>query len=81
MDGPGLIVLAGKPGTGKTTLARGLASTLHAVYLRVDAIETAKIQSGLAEPPVGVIGPKASHRPASGSRQPISTNLGASRSS
>jgi predicted kinase len=49
-------VLAGKPGTGKTTLARGLVSALHAVYLRVDAIETAVIRSGLAELPVGVVG-------------------------
>jgi predicted kinase len=49
-------VLAGKPGTGKTTLARGLASTLRAVYLRIDVIETAVIQSGLAESPVGVVG-------------------------
>ena len=56
VDGPRLIVMAGKPGTGKTTLARGLASALRAVYLRVDVIETAVIQAGLAQVPVGVVG-------------------------
>ena len=35
------MVLAGRPGTGKTTLARQLAPALRAAYLRVDAIETA----------------------------------------
>jgi len=36
-----LIVFGGLPGTGKTTLARGLAARLHAVYLRIDTIEQA----------------------------------------
>lgn len=36
-----LVVVAGRAGTGKTTLARGLACDLAATYLRVDAIETA----------------------------------------
>jgi predicted kinase len=36
-----LIVFSGLPGTGKTTIARGLASRLTAVYLRIDAIEQA----------------------------------------
>lgn len=39
--GPALIVFGGLPGTGKTTLARHLATHLHAVYLRIDTIEQA----------------------------------------
>ncbi len=38
---PWLLVVVGRPGTGKTTLAKGLASTTRACYLRVDAVETA----------------------------------------
>jgi predicted kinase len=34
-----LIVLSGLPGTGKTTIARKLATELPAVYLRIDSIE------------------------------------------
>jgi predicted kinase len=40
-----LIVLAGLPGTGKTTVARELAQRLRAVHVRVDAIEHAIRQS------------------------------------
>jgi predicted ATPase len=47
---PLLIVLAGRPGTGKTTLARALCARLEAVYVRVDAIETAALRSGLSHP-------------------------------
>jgi tRNA uridine 5-carbamoylmethylation protein Kti12 len=36
-----LIVLSGLPGVGKTTIARELASSLKAVYLRIDSIEQA----------------------------------------
>ena len=36
-----LIVLAGLPGTGKTTIARELAPRLVAVHVRVDSIEGA----------------------------------------
>lgn len=36
-----LVVVTGRPGTGKTTLSRALAGRLSATYLRVDAIETA----------------------------------------
>ena len=56
-----LVALAGKPGTGKTTLARGLATALQAVYLRIDAIETAVIRSGVARPPVGIVGYVVAH--------------------
>ena len=36
-----LIVIGGLPGSGKTSLARGLARALDAVHVRVDAIEQA----------------------------------------
>lgn len=39
MTAPKLIILAGLPGTGKTTLARRLSKALSLVYLRVDCIE------------------------------------------
>ena len=51
-----LIAFAGLPGTGKTTLSRRLAATIGAVYLRVDAIEQAIRQSGIAATEVGPAG-------------------------
>ena len=42
-----LIVLAGLPGTGKTTLARELAAQQGAVHLRIDAIETVLHRVGI----------------------------------
>jgi predicted kinase len=42
-----LIVFAGLPATGKTTLARALARRLGAVYLRADSIEQAIRDSGV----------------------------------
>lgn len=41
-----LIVFAGLPGTGKTTLGRALAARLPAAYLRVDVIEQALRDAG-----------------------------------
>ncbi|WP_337187876.1 AAA family ATPase [Phenylobacterium sp.] len=38
---PRLIVLAGLPGSGKSTIARELARRIGAVWLRIDTIETA----------------------------------------
>jgi predicted kinase len=43
-----LIVFSGLPGVGKTTIARELACSLAAVYLRIDSIEQALRQAGLA---------------------------------
>ena len=48
-----MVVLAGRPGTGKTTLGGRLAAELRAAYLRIDAIEAAVVRCGLAEHPVG----------------------------
>jgi len=58
---PLLVVLAGRPGTGKTTLGQALASELRAAFLRIDAIETAVVRSGLAQPPVGPVGYAVAH--------------------
>jgi predicted kinase len=41
-----LIVFAGLPGTGKTTIAKELARQLEAVYLRIDSIEQTMRDSG-----------------------------------
>lgn len=38
---PWLCVLAGRSGTGKSTIAQALARSTRACYLRVDAVETA----------------------------------------
>ena len=38
---PWLLVVAGRPGTGKTTFAKSLAAAMRACYLRVDVVETA----------------------------------------
>jgi predicted kinase len=44
---PLLIALAGLPGVGKTTIARGLARDLSGVHIRIDAIEIAIRESGV----------------------------------
>lgn len=47
-NSPVLIVLAGLPGVGKTTLAKALTAQLGAFYIRIDTIEQAMQRSMLA---------------------------------
>ncbi|MDH0646241.1 AAA family ATPase [Pseudomonas sp. GD03858] len=48
-----LIVFSGLPGTGKTTIAKGLVDTIGAFYLRIDTIEQAIRNSGVLAQGVG----------------------------
>lgn len=48
-----LIVFSGLPGTGKTTIAKELAATTGATYLRIDTIEQAIRNSGALAGDVG----------------------------
>lgn len=48
-----LIVFSGLPGTGKTTIAKGLVATIGALYLRIDTIEQAIRNSGALAQDVG----------------------------
>ena len=51
-----LIVFSGLPGTGKTTIAKHLAATTGAVYLRIDTIEQAIRNAGVLAQDVGTSG-------------------------
>ncbi|CAB3790853.1 AAA family ATPase [Pararobbsia alpina] len=51
-----LIVFAGLPGTGKTTLSRGLARGLGAVHLRIDSVEQAIANARAANAEHGPVG-------------------------
>ncbi|SFB01748.1 Predicted kinase [Pseudomonas sp. NFIX10] len=48
-----LIVFSGLPGTGKTTIAKGLVDTIGGLYLRIDTIEQAIRNSGALARDVG----------------------------
>ena len=49
---PMLIIFGGLPATGKTTIARDLASQLAATYLRIDTIEQALRESATVSQPI-----------------------------
>lgn len=54
MNPPNLIVTSGLPGTGKSTVAEGLARTLGAPLLSVDPIEAAMWRAGVAKSTSGI---------------------------
>lgn len=51
-----LVVFGGLPGTGKTTIARAIATRHSAVYLRIDEIEQAIRSAGIRPAEVGPAG-------------------------
>jgi predicted kinase len=51
-----LIVIGGLPGTGKTSLARGLARALDAVHVRIDTIEQALRSATMDSDALGAAG-------------------------
>lgn len=57
-----LIIFAGLPGSGKTTLARKLAHRLDAVYIRIDSIEQALKRSNLGSLPMEDAGYRVAYR-------------------
>jgi predicted kinase len=58
---PVLIAFSGLPGTGKSTIARKLASRIAAVWLRIDTIEQAIRESGVARGSVDDAGYRAAY--------------------
>lgn len=51
-----LVIIGGLPATGKTTICRAVTRLTGAVHLRIDTIEQAIVDSGLAHHPVGSVG-------------------------
>ena len=56
-----LIVFAGLPGTGKSTLAQRLARETGVLYLRIDALEQAIRDAGVLRDDIGPAGYAAAH--------------------
>ncbi len=56
-----LVVLSGLPGVGKSTVARELAAALGAVWLRIDSIEQAIVDSGVVPSSVEDAGYRAAY--------------------
>src|SRR5438067_8010825 len=56
-----LIVFSGRSGTGKTTIARALATEIDAVYLRIDSIEQAIRESAIGNSSVEDAGYRAAY--------------------
>jgi predicted kinase len=57
-----LIIFGGLPGVGKTTLAKAVARSMQAVYLRVDTIEQALRSARLPQAEVGTAGYLVAYR-------------------
>lgn len=56
-----LIVIGGLPGTGKTSLANGLARVLDAVHVRIDTIEQALRNAMTGDGAIGAAGYVVAH--------------------
>ncbi len=56
-----LVIFSGLPGTGKSTIARELASQINAVYLRIDSIEQGIRDSGITTAPLNDAGYRAAY--------------------